>query len=254
MALAKSKIKSKKAQIGSGGAGARGRKRTKPLDSQELAEAQKIVKFGGTDQDLALKFRLSTENAQELFNQCQQLNGQSRGEFLEAAERRYQIGRSLLQRIEETTLIPLSREALMGLAEDIGIGVDYQFGALKDLTKAYHALIPVGMSCIKIEINPELVYFNNEGHALARVFGYDDPVPVFPDTKTRLEALKLLGKSTGLESSARFSILERAKAIKEAEDSMKEKDAGAAYQIISPEKDALPEETWMNADDKTPEL
>jgi hypothetical protein len=253
MALAKSKIKAKNAQKGTGGAGARGRKRTKPLDAQEMAEAQKIVKFGGTDQDLALKFRLSIESAQDLFNQCQQLNGQSRGEFLEAAERRYQIGRSLLQRIEETTLIPLSREALMGLAEDIGIGVDYQFGALKDLTKAYHALIPVGMSSIKIEVNPENVYFES-GHALTKVFGYEDPLPVFPDTRTRLEALKLLGKSTGLESSARFSILERAKAIKEAEDSMKEKDSGAAYQIISPEKDDLPEETWMNADDKTPEL
>lgn len=244
MALAKSKIKQKKA----GNTGARGRKRTKPLDQFELEEAQKIVRFGGTDRDLALKFRLSPEAAEQLFIDCQKLSSANRQDFLETAERRYILGKKLVDRIQETTLIPLSREAIMGIAEDLGVGLEYQLDGLKHMATAYQAMIPVGMGSVTMDIDPANV-FEKDGFLVTRLYGAgpDDFVQVFPDHRIRLEALKLLSKNTGLESASKFSIMESAKALRDAEEAMGNKNSGVAYEIVEQPKEPLPEESWEDA-------
>lgn len=249
MALAKSKIKQKKAKSGTGNTGARGRKRTKPLDQFELEEAQKIVRFGGTDRDLALKFRLSPEAAEQLFIDCQKISSANRQDFLETAERRYILGKKLVDRIQETTLIPLSREAIMGIAEDLGVGLEYQLVSLETMTHAYQAMIPVGMGSVTMDIDPANV-FEKDGFLVTRLFGAgpEDFVQVFPDNRTRLEALKLLSKNTGLESASKFSIMESAKALRDAEEAMGNKDSGVAYEIVAQPKEPLPEENWADAD------
>lgn len=250
MALTKNKLSKKKPSDGLG----KGRKRKKPLTYEEMEEAKKLVKFGATDRELAQKFKLSLEDAETLWINCQKERS-TNDSFLESAERRYQMGRRLIDRIQETTLIPISREALLALAEDFGIGVEYQFNALKELSGAWQALVPVGMGATKIEIDPKNV-FEVEGHMVTRLFGSgpEDYIPVFPDNRTRLEALKLIGKTTGLESGSKFSLLESTKALKDAEEAMSTKNSGVAYEIVAQEKEPLPEETWTDDRAATPEL